>query len=87
MEHETAEQLSAELKRTIRALDHELDALATTATKLTASLVSLADLTGRIRRMVDDPPAERHTLEIHDGKLGNQDSNPPAPNGDDPGAN
>lgn len=67
MEHEIATELSAELKRTVRSLDQSLDELATAATKITAGLASLADLAGRIRRMVDDPPAERHTLEIHDG--------------------
>lgn len=64
--------LSKELTELVCHLDHSLDELAGAAKKVTGGLTSLADLAGRIRRNVDDPPAERHTLDIHGGGHGQE---------------
>lgn len=72
MEDERAAALSEELKKVTSHLDASLDELANAATKITAGLTSLADLAGRIRREIDDPPAERHTLDIHDAGHGQE---------------
>ena len=62
---ETTKALSDELKNVLTYLDVSLDELANAATKLTAGLNTLGDVAARIRRQIEDPPAERHTLDIH----------------------
>lgn len=62
--------LSRELKQTVEHLDKSMDELAAATQKTTEGLRTLSDLAERIRRNIEDPPAERHTLEVHDGAHG-----------------
>lgn len=66
MEKDLAISLSEELKKVLEHTDKALDELANAATKITHGLETLADVAGRIRRNIEDPPAVRHTLDIHD---------------------
>ncbi len=69
---EVAVALSTELKALVQYLDTSLDELANAAGKITTGLTALADVAGRIRRNIDDPPAERHALEIDPASHGQE---------------